>query len=150
GELQAEGVQVYKSKAKDGGGFEWELKGPEADLSDNGKKVGKHYAGKDGPVWEIDEITVTGELPPKKADAKEGNIPWLLLKAKEEKTKEGKAPPFTLSFIQRVDTEGGVRPAKAPEKAGEEVKVKYKATYIFSIEEPKKPDEKKPDEKKPG
>jgi hemoglobin len=140
GEVHAEGVQIYESKAKDGGSFEWVLKGPEAELSENGKVIGKHYGSKDGPVWEIDGGKITGEFPPKKADAKEGNLPWLLIKVKEAQGKDGKAPPFTVTYVQRVDTEGGVAPAKVPEKAGGETRVKYKATYVVYAADPKKPE----------
>jgi hemoglobin len=138
--LQADGVQNYEAKAKTGGGFEWAPKGPEAELKDNGKTLGKHYASKDGPVWEIEGDKVTGELPPKKAEVKEGDLPWLLVKVKDFKPHDGKAPPFTLTYVQRIDTEGGVAPTKAPEKAGEAVKVKYKATYVLYAAEPKKPE----------
>jgi len=150
GELRAEGEQHYKAKAKAGGGFEWVLEGPNATLTDEeaGKKVGKHYGSKDGPVWEIEEITVTGKMPPKLAPAKEGDLPWLLLEVKDVKVKDDKKLPFTLAYVQRVDTEGGVAPAKAPEKETDEVKVKYKATYVFYFAD-KRPEDKKPEDKKP-
>jgi truncated hemoglobin YjbI len=140
--LQADGVQVYESKARTGGGFEWVLKGPEAELKALGSTVGKHYGSKDGPVWEIDGDRVTGELPPKKAEVAEGNLPWLLLKVKDVKAAGGKAAPHTPTYVQRIDTEGGLAPARAPEKAGEETKVKYRATYVIYAAEPGKAEEK--------
>jgi hypothetical protein len=136
--IQADGVQIYEAKARAGGGFEWAPPRPDADLSADGQKLGKHYGSKDGPVWELEGDKITGELPPKMAAAAPGNIPWLLLRVKEFKPKEA-APPFTLTYVQRIDTEGGVAPAKAPEKADEEKRVKYKATYVFYIAEPKAP-----------
>ncbi len=123
GEFRATGVQIYGSKAKASGGFEWVLKGVEAELKSDDRIVGKHYFSKDGPVWDLeDEPKKVGELPPKKVDAAPGNIPWLLLKVKD-----GDDP----TYVQRIDTEGGVAPAKAPDKEGEETKVKYKATYLL-------------------
>src|SRR5262249_7163628 len=86
GELDGEGVQVYESKAKAGGGFEWALKGPEADLSDNGKKIGKHHGSPAGPVWEIGEgdkaLSIVGEVA-KKAEAKGDDLAWLLIEVKD-------------------------------------------------------------------
>jgi hemoglobin len=140
--LHAEGVQIYESKARADGGLEWVLKGPEAELTSLGKIIGKHYGGKDGPVWEIEGNTVTGEVPPKAAPVRAGTIPWLLLRAKEFKARDGKTPPFTLTYVQRIETEGGVAPPKAPAKAGDEAKVKYTATYVFYIAEPGTPQEK--------
>jgi len=103
------GVQIYACVATptDPGKFDWSFKAPEADLTNkDGKKIGKHYAG---PTWEAnDGSKVVGE---KKADApRPGAIPWLLLKAR---TNEGTGTFARVTYIQRVDTEGGVAPAAA-------------------------------------
>ena len=89
---------------------------------ESGKMAGKHYGSPAGPVWEVGEgektLTVIGAMA-KKADAKEGNLPWLLIEVKDIKIKDKSVKdipgaPFPFSYIQRVDTEGGVAPAKAP------------------------------------
>jgi hemoglobin len=133
-ELRASGEQIYESQASPAGGFEWVLQGPSARLTDEltGEPQGKHYGSPNGPVWEIKGFAVTGEVL-SKVDAKAGNIPWLLLRVTHiEPQRPGGFTPG-LSSIQRIDTEGGVAPAKAPEKAGELVKVPYKATYLVSV-----------------
>lgn len=128
--LKAAGVQIYECKAKpeQPGQFEWVLKAPEADLFDEaGKQVGKHYAG---PTWEAsDGSKLTAKLEEKAPAPKEGDIPWLLLKAT---TNEGSGAFSKVEYVQRVDTEGGAAPAKADKaQEGKTVRVDYKATYIF-------------------
>jgi hypothetical protein len=128
---KAKGFQIYicKAKADDPKKFEWTLKAPAANLyNEEGKKIGKHYAG---PTWEgSDGSKVIGKLMEKAPAPKDGDIPWLLLKAKENL---GKGLFSKVTYIQRVHTEGGIAPAKKCAKAqeGKEIRVKYKATYIF-------------------
>jgi hemoglobin len=136
-ELAAEGVQIYQAKGKAAGGFEWALKAPRADLSADGTKVGKHYGSPAGPVWEITPagMTITGKVQ-EKADAPAGNIPWLLLEVQEVRVKEGilkkdQGGPLPIAYVQRLDTEGGAAPARAPETGGDTAEVSYKATYVF-------------------
>ena len=128
------GVQIYECKATaaDPGKFDWSFKAPEADLTnEDGKKIAKHYAG---PTWEAnDGSKVVGELPPKKADApRPGAVPWLLLKAK---TNEGTGTFARVTYIQRVDTEGGVAPAAGCDQAHvtTEARVDYRANYYFYV-----------------
>ncbi len=130
-QAKAEGFQVYvcKSKADDPKKFEWSLKAPDASLVDAaGKKIGKHYAG---PAWEAnDGSKVVGKLLEKVAAPKGGDIPWLLLKAEKN---TGKGLFANVAFIQRINTEGGIAPTESCDQAheGNEMRVKYKATYIF-------------------
>src|SRR5258707_3497694 len=125
------GVQIYECKATaaDPGKFDWTCKAPEADLTNkHGKKIGKHYAG---PTWEAnDGSKVIGE---KKAEApKPGAVPWLLLQAK---TNEGTGRFARVTYIQRVDTEGGVAPAAGCDQAHvkTEARVDYRASYYFYV-----------------
>jgi hypothetical protein len=126
------GVQIYAcaATAADPGKFDWSLKAPEADLTnEGGKKIAKHYAG---PTWEAnDGSKVVGELPPKKADApRPGAVPWLLLKAKSN---EGTGTFAKVTYIQRVGTEGGVAPTAGCDQAhaNTEARVDYRANYYF-------------------
>jgi hypothetical protein len=126
-----DGVQIYdcKSSADAAGHFKWILKAPEADLiDDKGKKIGKHYGG---PTWESnDDSKVVGELQ-QHVDAPSADaIPWLLLKAKSN---EGTGIFKDVSYIQRLETEGGKTPAAGCDAAhgGAEVRVHYTANYYF-------------------
>ena len=125
------GVQIYacRATATDPGQFEWSFKAPEADLTNKkGKKIGKHYGG---PTWEAnDGSKVVGDVL-KKADApRPGAVPWLLLKAK---TNEGAGTFARVTYIQRVDTDGGLAPACGCDQAHvkTEVRVPYTANYYF-------------------
>jgi len=126
---RGEGVQIYQCKAASdaAGAFQWVFQAPEADLlNDTGQKMGKHYGG---PTWEAnDGSKVIGQLQ-QHVDASAA-IPWLLLKAKSN---QGPGILKDVSYIQRLDTEGGKAPASGcdRQKAGAEVRVHYVAKYYF-------------------
>ena len=109
--------------------FEWVFAGPEAKLNDrNGVQVGKYY----GPpaTWEsLDGSKLTGTqvaVSPSSA----GNIANQLVKANPA---VGTGAMTGVTFIQRVNTMGGVAPATAcaASNMGSKEIVKYQADYIF-------------------
>jgi hypothetical protein len=129
---RAVGTQIYvcKAQADDPDRFEWSLKAPEADLFDEGgRKIGRHFAG---PTWEAveDGSSVIGTLIEKTRAPKSGDIPWLLLKGKPG---GGHGRFSKVTYIRRVDTEGGIAPSCGCDKFHQDqvVRVKYKGTYIF-------------------
>jgi hypothetical protein len=130
--LHAEGVQIYECKVVDPNAralrYQWVLTGPDAILNDDkGVKVGKHYAG---PTWEgTDGSKVIADRKLVETNPKPPAVPWLLLKGMSH---EGDGKFSKVTYIRRVDTEGGAAPA-APDSAyqGTELRVPYKATYIF-------------------
>lgn len=130
-ELHASGVQIYTCAAKpdDASVFVWTFKAPEADLLNaRGEIVGRHFAG---PTWQgTDGSAVVGAVA-ERADAPEaGSIPWLLLAAKEH---QGNGAFASVTYVQRLDTVGGVAPAGGcdADHAGAEVRQPYQATYAF-------------------
>jgi hypothetical protein len=126
----AVGSQIYSCVAKPGGaGFEWALKAPDAVLTDaGGKPAIKHFAG---PTWQAnDGSKVVGEIAAH-ADAPGGQaIPWLLLKAKSH---EGTGEFAAVTYVQRIDTKGGLAPTAGCDAThvGQEQKVPYTAVYVF-------------------
>ena len=114
-----------------GGGtpYQWVFKAPKADLFDDAMvKLGIHYAG---PTWEsTDGSTVVGMLSAKVASPTPGNIPWLLLTAKSN---TGMGVLTKVTFIQRLDTKGGVAPADGCDAThvGMESQINYEASYYF-------------------
>jgi hypothetical protein len=129
---KAVGAQIYvcKAKADDPDQSEWVLKAPDAVLFDEqARRIGRHFAG---PTWEAfdDGSKLIGELIQKTPAPKDSGIPWLLLKGKAG---GGKGRFSRVTYIQRVDTEGGHAPSGGCDKVhrGQEVQVKYKATYVF-------------------
>jgi hypothetical protein len=101
---------------------------PSANLYDSGcNQVGTHQAG---PSWTSGGGTITG-MKLQQADAPTaGNIPWLLLKVSIDTT----TGPFTdVTYVQRVNTAGGVAPSSTCNAgaANTEVSVPYTADYYF-------------------
>jgi hypothetical protein len=125
------GVQIYVCKAIGDSSFAWAFEAPEADLTDGqGQIIAKHFAG---PTWEAkDGSRVVGEIEQKAAAPKPGAIPWLLLKAQAH---TGSGTFEKVTYIQRVDTEGGIAPANGCDRAHMDTKsrVDYRANYYFYV-----------------
>ncbi len=133
-ELQGNGVQIYTCAA-DGPAFAWQLKAPDAMLSDSqGRPAGHHFAG---PTWQAaDGSTVVGEILAS-ASGDAGAIPWLVLRAKSH---TGDGVFSGVGYIIRSRTAGGAAPGAGCDKdhAGAETRVDYTASYVF-FPEPAKP-----------
>jgi hypothetical protein len=119
------GVQVYRWN-----GTSWAFVEPVANLyADRGfhGQVGTHYAG---PTWESNSgskvvarrVANTGCTPDAQA------IAWLLL---ETVTADGPGIFGGVTFIQRVNTTGGIAPAAPGTFVGEEARIPYTAEYYF-------------------
>jgi hypothetical protein len=126
--LGADGAQIYTCKADAAGAFAWALKAPDAKLYDDQcALVGTHFAG---PTWKWtgDDSSVVGMKVAESASP--GTIPWLLLKAAST---SGQGMMSAISYVQRVNTTGGVAPATGCDAstAGAEVSVPYTANYYF-------------------
>jgi len=128
----AKGVQIYVCEkiSTDSGNFAWKLKAPEATLFEVcGSVVGSHYSG---PTWEYDSdgSKVEGAELQRIDSPLPNAIPWLLVKAKST---GGPGRFHNVTYIQRVNTAGGLPPAAVPDKTqwGKEVRVPYTAEYVF-------------------
>ena len=115
------GKQVYVCQDS-----KWVLDRPEANLFDEGgKQIGKHYKG---PTWEAtDGSKVTGQVQQRADAPKAGAVPWLLLRATS-----GSGAFNRVTYIQRLDTEGGVAPSRSCAR-GAEISISYQATYYFFV-----------------
>jgi hypothetical protein len=127
------GEITYQCSAKKdmAGQFEWVFVGPDAKLNDrSGKQVGKYY----GPpaTWEaLDGSKLTAvqvAVAPNTGMA--GSIPLQLVKGNPAM---GSGAMQGVSYIQRVDTRGGVAPALpcAANNLNAKQIVQYQADYIF-------------------
>src|SRR5580700_5671613 len=100
--LHAEGAQIYECKAGTDGKLAWAFREPIASLMENGKTVGRHYAG---PNWEhADGSAVTGKAAGNAPGATANDIPWLKL---EVTARRGTGILANVSTVQRINTEGG-------------------------------------------
>ena len=132
----AKGVQIYtcRATADDPAKFAYDSAHSEPDAlltNETGEVIIHHYLNLDpsGPAWEAKDGSklVAKKLDP--AQARPGTIPWLRLEAVAH---EGSGLLSKVTFIQRVDTEGGVAPpGPCDPKTNARVRVPYKATYYF-------------------
>lgn len=123
--LSAEGAQVYECKAAADGKLSWSFREPIATLIENGKTVGRHYAG---PSWELqDGSAVTAKVTATAPSRTEGAIPYLKLEVTERR---GNGALSAATTVQRVGTIGG-KLEGACERTGAFKSVPYSATYIF-------------------
>ena len=110
------------------GAHEWAFVGPMATLYSGDKKtVGKYYAG---PTWEAADGSKVSGKQLAVAPASPGNIPLQLVKADPAM---GAGAMTGVSYIQRLNTKGGVAPAMACDAAskGKRQQVAYEADYVF-------------------
>jgi|ERR1051325_3179648 hypothetical protein len=119
----AVGVQIYQWN-----GSAWVFVAPEAVLyanEDYDGAIAIHYAG---PTWESNSggkvvgLRAAGCTPDPSA------IPWLKLSAV---TAEGPGIFSRVTFIQRVNTVGGIAPTTPGTAVGQQARVPYKAQYVF-------------------
>ena len=117
-----------REKKDTAGAHEWAFVGPVATLySGDRKAVGKYYAG---PTWEAnDGSKVTGQQLAV-SPASPGNSPMQLVKTEPA---IGAGAMTGVSYIQRLNTKGGVAPAMACDATskGKRQQVAYEADYVF-------------------
>jgi hypothetical protein len=121
-EAHAVGVQIYSCS-----GQAWSLSGPRADLYDRGRKIGTHFAG---PTWQTKDGSQVVGARVSGVNVDPTAIDWLLLSATS--TTPGNLGKTT--YIQRVNTTGGLVPPAADCHAGTAGTVKevaYTADYRF-------------------
>jgi hypothetical protein len=128
--LKGVGHLTYECRAKAGadGVHEWVFVAPDATLQDtSGKVVGKYYGG---PTWEHnDGGTITGKQLAV-APGTAGAIPLQLVQTAPA---TGPGVFNGVTYIQRVNTMGGVAPKAACDGsiAGNRQTVGYSADYVF-------------------
>jgi len=123
--IHAEGAQVYECKTSASGVLAWQFREPVATLIENGKTVGRHYAG---PHWELaDGSIVAAKAVARVNGATSTDIPLLKL---EVNKRLGSGLLLEATTIQRINTKGGV--AEGPcSTAGALLSVPYSADYVF-------------------
>jgi hypothetical protein len=125
------GELAYECKAKAAmpGAHEWVFVGPTAVLYNktNMSPIGKYYAG---PTWEAaDGSKATGKQLAVSPSPTAGNIPHQLVQAMPAE----KGAMSGITYIQRMNTKGGVAPADVCDAStlGTKKMVKYEADYLF-------------------
>jgi hypothetical protein len=126
--LHAKGEQIYQCLFnKDA--YLWQLQAPDAKLFDaDGKLVGSHAAG---PIWDYrDGSQARGRVIAKINNPSNSSIDWLLIEIVGHK---GKGILAKTSYINRINTEGGLPPSSGCEAnhLGSEKHISYSADYVF-------------------
>ncbi len=129
----AVGVQIYACNATAAGGHAWSFVAPRADLyNQRGKHKMIHFAG---PTWQHkDGSQVVAQLVRPAPVTNPTAIPWLLLSTKSTTPGPFGRKLLKTTFIQRVNTTGGLAPAAAlcnAQTAGTQAEVPYTADYYF-------------------
>jgi hypothetical protein len=122
-QVYAEGVQIYRWN-----GTSWVFVAPEAVLfADAGLAgaVGSHYGG---PTWESASGSKVVGTVLERCTPDPDSVAWLLLGAVSS---EGPGIFDGLTFIQRVNTAGGIAPTDAGDFVGAEARVPYTTEYLF-------------------
>ena len=121
--LYALGVQVYRWN-----GTSWDFVAPIAYLYANNsyqEKVGFHYADRTGGSKSGSKV-VAAKLADCSTDS--NSIPWLLL---QTVSTEGSGIFTKVTYIQRINTQGGLSPTTPGSFIGEVAKIPYTAEYYF-------------------
>ncbi|WP_052402819.1 DUF3455 domain-containing protein [Muricoccus aerilatus] len=125
----AQGAQIYECRAGMDGRLAWMFREPVATLLEEGRTIGRHYAG---PSWELADggATLVGRVTERLPGAGTGNIPWLRLEVAEQRGpgSDGRLGPVTT--ILRVNTVGGLIEGPC-RTAGAFRAVPYAADYVF-------------------
>jgi hypothetical protein len=124
-QVYAVGVQVYRWN-----GSAWGFVGPEANLfasSNYRGLIGTHYGG---PTWESNtgSLVISSATTAVPCTPDPTAIPWLRLTAVSS---SGPGVFDGVTYIQRVNTVGGIRPAANGEVVGQEAKIPYTTEYYF-------------------
>jgi hypothetical protein len=124
--LHGEGAQIYECKAVPGAsGAVWTFREPIASLIENGKTVGRHFAG---PRWALDDGSlVQGRVTQSRAGPTPLDIPNLKLEVIQH---QGNGRLDHVTNVYRLDTHAGALQG-ACEKLGAFRSVSYSADYVF-------------------
>lgn len=123
----AVGYQVYVATETAPGVLKWILKAPEAVMFDNdGNVIGIHYGG---PTWETESGSLVKAARVNGVTVDPTAVQWLLLKAT---VSSGPGVLDGTTFVQRVNTVGGLAPASAAgAQIGDELRIPYTTEYYF-------------------
>ena len=127
----ATGVQIYRCTVT-GDAHAWGFVAPRAELYDNqGKLLTTHYGG---PTWEARDGSTVKAARVDGVTVDPDAIPWLLLQAIPQPAGSDGDRLTGTTYIQRLNTTGGVAPAASECNAdtlGDVVEVPYTADYYF-------------------
>ena len=127
----AVGVQIYACSTA-GATYRWSLVAPRADLFEqNGKFLGTHFGG---PSWQAKDGSLVKAALERRVTVDPTAIDWFLLRVTDAAAGADGARLAGTTFIQRVQTTGGLAPAPEScnaETFGDVEEIPYTAVYAF-------------------
>lgn len=125
--VHATGEQIYECRSTGAGSLAWGFREPRATLFENGKVVGRHFAG---PTWQMaDGSAVVGKVKTQMPGTTKKDIPLLKL---EVANRYGHGELDTATTVERLNTRGGVFSGSCM-TPGAVHGEPYSADYVFSI-----------------
>lgn len=122
--LQAVGAQIYECETKADGSLGWTFREPIAALMQEGRTVGRHYAG---PTWDVGQGGVTGKVVTSAPGATPDDVALLDLAVAD---RHGTGPLADAQVVLRLHTSGGALAGTCHAK-GDLRSVPYRADYVF-------------------
>jgi hypothetical protein len=125
-QLSARGAQIFRCEHVDGA-YLWRFRQPEAELFDGqGRPAGRHGAGYS--FEHRDGSRLVGTVAAHDDAASADTLPWLLLSTRSY----GQGALAGVSYVQRVNTRGGMPPAAcSPAQANRPLRVDFAAEFVF-------------------
>jgi len=124
--MHASGVQIFRCEMRSGA-LRWANRLPEAQLRDAAGKVAVRY-GADQTFEHVDGSRLAGEVADHVPSPDDKSLPWLLLKT----TSYGKGALAGVTYVQRVDTAGGMPPDSCDaSQANQLLRVDFSADFVF-------------------
>lgn len=125
--LNGNGAQLYDCRTDSTGKLTWQFREPLATLIQNGKTIGRHFAG---PTWELaDGSAIVGKMAAQAPGATAKDIAQLKL---DVVSHQGDGLLSKVVAVQRLNTQGGVY-AGACEQPGAIHVEPYSAVYVFFV-----------------
>lgn len=127
----ATGVQIYACSSTDAG-YKWGLVAPRANLYDDKGRLLMTHSG--GPTWVAQDGSKVIARRDKFVNVDRTAIDWLLLAATSATAGPDGDRLADTSYIQRINTVGGIAPPAAEcsaDTAGTQNEVSYTADYVF-------------------
>jgi len=122
----ARGVQVFRCEQRDGD-LGWRYRLPDAELLDvKGVVVARH--GTDFSFEHVDGSRLLGKVLASDAAPRDEDLRWLLLSTRSF----GQGAFTGITYVQRVNTGGGMPPAKCePKQLNQLLRVDFTAEFVF-------------------
>jgi len=124
--LGARGVQIFRCEKRDAA-WSWVFRQPEAELLDaSGRLVARH--GASFSFEHVDGSRLLSTIAAYDEAPKATDLRWLLLTTRSF----GKGAFEGVTHVQRVNTQGGMPPAKCePNQSGQLLRVDFSSDFVF-------------------